>query len=501
MSKTDKHLNTFIVCGLLSMAMATHAHAQSANDTATPVFSDSLQTSNSNLRSINNLSSADAQRNQLLGEPEALPQPAPQIPVVRNIQQRAQPVTPAAPITNPTDPDGSTLGNIAVSPVQTGTPATIEQDPFAPTGIRLGTFDLNVSLEQAIGYSDNVSNQAGGNGGAFSETTANATITSNWARHQWQTNLNGSYLRPFDGDEVDQPRLNIDSQLRLDLIDGYTLTTRGFYALSTQGFTSSTLVPGAVDNPLQANYGASVELQRTDRKLQLTVRGDIQRDEFEDTDLGGGLIQSEADQNNNEYRLTTRVGYEISPALTPFVEASYAMRDFDQQTDRNGNQRDSDIFELRGGVEMDLGEKLAGELAIGLVNEAFDDPALEDLNAFTINGQLNWSPQRDTQVALTLGTQTNNSITANESGSIIYNGRLGVDKQITDRLSVNAFADAQVETNDDENTTLQVGIGAQYWVNRFMAITSQVDYQRFQTNAPNSSFNATSAQVGVLLQR
>lgn len=356
-------------------------------------------------------------------------------------------------------------------------------------------------MEQAIGYSNNVSEQAGGEGGAFSETSVSADIASDWSRHQWQTNINGSYRRPFDDEEIDQPRLLVDTALRLDLIDGYTLTTRGFYNISTQGFTSSTLAPGAVDNPIQENWGGGLELQRTGRKLQLTLRGDVDRDEFQPADLGGGITQNEGDQNNTEYSLTARVGYEISPALVPFVEGAYATRDFDQEQDRNGNDRDSDIFELRGGVQVDLGEKLTGEIAVGYVNESFEDPLLADLDAFTVNGLVNWSPVRDTQVGLTLGTTTNDSTTANENGSIIYNGRLDINRQITDRFSVNAFADAQVETNDDNNTTLQVGIGSQYWVNRFMAITSQIDYQRFETDAPNSSFDATSGQVGVRLQR
>jgi len=501
MSKTGKHLNTFIVCGLLSAVTCTIAHGQSVNDDTFTVFSGDTGQAQGGIRSIDDLSGADAQRNQLLGEPEPLPQVEVPVAAPRNVQQRALPVAPATPVTNPNDPDGSTLANIAADPVQTGTPVVSDPDPFAPTGIRLGTFDLNVSLEQAIGYSDNVSEQVDGNGGAFSETSVNASLTSNWSRHEWQTTINGSYRRPFDDDEIDQPQLDIDTALRLDLIDGYTVTTRGFYSLSTQGFTSSTLVPGAIDNPIQENFGASLEVQRTNRKLQLTLRGEYDRDEFDDTDLGGGLIQSEADQNNDEFGITARVGYEISPALTPFVEGSYAVRDFEQEVDRNGNRRDSNIFELRGGVEIDLGEKLVGEIAVGYVTESFDDPALENLDAFTVNGRLDWSPERDTQVAVTLGTQTNNSIIADENGSIIYTGRLDVDRQITDRFSVNAFADAQVETNDDNNTTFQVGIGTQYWVNRFMAITSQVDYQRFQSDAPNSDFDATSGQLGVRLQR
>ena len=504
MSKTGKYLGKFIVGSLLATTMLTPVFSQSIeNGEADPVFTETVNQADERRRNINDLSTAEARRNQLLGitepaETDTSDEPA---PLPSSTQQRALPVTPATPITNPNDPDGSTLANIAVDPVQTGTPATEEPDPFGPTGIRLGTYDLNISLEQAIGYSSNVSEQAGGDGGAFSETSVSANITSNWSRHEWQTNINGSYRRPFDDEEIDQPQLIIDTALRLDLIDGYTLTTRGFYNISTQGFTSSTLAPGAVDNPIQENWGGGLELQRTGRKLQLSLRGDVDRDEFQPAELGGGIIQNEGDRNNTEYRVTARVGYEVSPAITPFIEGAYAIRDFDQESDRNGNDRDSDIFELRGGVEVDLGEKLTGEIAVGYVNESFNDPALEDLNAFTVNGLINWSPQRDTQVALTLGTTTNDSITANENGSIIYNGRLEATRQITDRFAVNAFADAQVETNDDNNTTLQVGIGTEYWVNRFMAVTSQIDYLKFETDAPSSSFDAASGQLGVRLQR
>ena len=290
MSKTGKHLGKFIVGSLMTTSMILPAHAQSierSSDAQTdPVFTQAVQQTDTRSRTIDDLSSPNTQRTQLLGANQSIDQQTTQAIAQTNTQQRAQPATAATPITNPDDPDESTLANNAVDPVQTGTAVAEEADPFDPTGIRLGTYDLNVSLEQAIGYSSNVSEEADGEGGAFSDTSVSASITSNWSRHQWQTNINGSYRRPFDDDEIDQPELLVDTALRLDLIDGYTLTTRGFYNISTQGFTSSTLAPGAVDNPIQENWGGSVELERTGRKLQLTLRGDVDRDEFQPADLG-----------------------------------------------------------------------------------------------------------------------------------------------------------------------------------------------------------------------
>ncbi len=409
----------------------------------------------------------------------------------------------------PAGPVGTTPGELiseprtsqAVDPVQTGTTPVDEQDPFAATGFRMGNTEVRMSLEQSFGYSSNVSQNGGGEDGAFSRTDAALSFSSDWSRHQWQTNFNGSFRKPFDGDATDDISFSADTELRLDMIDGLALVTSGSYSASRQEFTSTTLAPGAVDTPLTQSYGGGVELERADRKLQFSITGSVQRNIFEDADLGGGLTQSQEDQNNNLYSLGLRAGYEMSPVLTPFVEGIYSIRDYDLEVDRNGNRRDSDIFELRAGVEVGLGERAQGEISVGYLSEQFDDPLLDDLTGFTLNGSLNWSPERDSQITLTLGTQTNNSITANENGSLLYNARLDYARQINDRLTFDAFTGVQVETNDDRNTTFEIGTGLQYWVNRFVAVTGDVEYTSFNSGAANSSFDEVSARIGMRLQR
>ena len=510
MSKLGKSAMVFLACGLAPAFVTAPSHAQSVPGLRGPLEQPSLLDSGqANLEDLNentfddgfvsNSVATDDSQQQTL-DPTTTASPTPR-PSSSRSQQPAQRATAAGPVFNPLDPDGGQLANTPANPVQTGNPSTVEEDPFAPTGFRIGTIEANATLDQSIGYSSNVSQEADGEGGAFSQTDLDLQFTSNWSRHQWQTNVGAGYRRPFDSEEIDRPEFNIDSSLRLDLIDGFTVTGRGFYNAQTQSFTSSTLAPGAVDNPLQQSYGGSLELQRTDRKLQLTLRGEIERDQFSDADLGGGVTQSQDDRNNDEYRLTARIGYETSPALTPFVEGSYAIRDFEQEVDRNGNRRDSEILELRGGLQVDLGEKLNGEISVGYVQERFDDPLLDNLTGFSVDGLINWSPERDTDITLTLGTQTNDSISANENGSFLYNARLDYQRQITNRFSVNAFADAQIETNEDNDTTLQIGIGTEYWVNRFMALTTQVDHLTFESDDADSSFEETTGRVGVRLQR
>ena len=190
-----------------------------------------------------------------------------------------------------------------------------DEDAFGQNGFRLGSFDGALSIRQSIGYSNNISQSANGSSGGFSQTNGSLSLTTDWSRHQLQNSLAFSYEKPFDDSAPDRPELMFDSALRLDLIDGVTLTTRGFYDLRTQSFTDSTIAPGAIDTPVQQGYGGSVSLERSDRKLQFELRGSYERNVFADADLGGGIAQSQEDRNNNEMRIAARIGYETSPAL------------------------------------------------------------------------------------------------------------------------------------------------------------------------------------------
>lgn len=499
-------VTTFIVGGFGHADFTLSALAQQTEDASVfdTGFRGTIRNSGSERFSTTDdldLTTAEGQRSQLArGEQTQTTRPIP-VPLSQRVQERAEPVSPQPVVFNPESADELATQNIAVEPVQQGTTPQVEDDPFAATGFRLGIFEADFSLEQSIGYSSNISRNVGGRAGAFSQTEANLGLVSDWSRHELQLDLSASYRRPFDSEEVDQPFYAADGALRLDLIDGVTLTTSGFYTGQTQEFTSTTLAPGAVDTPLIQNFGGAVELERADRKLQFTLRGQIERNVFEDADLGSGVTVSQEDLNNTEYGGAVRIGYEISPAIVPFVEGQYRFREFDLEFDRNGNRRDSEILEVFGGVAVDLGEKVRGEVSAGFITERFDDPALTDLNGFSVDGQLVWSPERDTEVTMTLGTETNSSITAGESGTFLYNVGISAQRQISDRWAINGFVDFERETNDANNTTVQAGAGLEYWVNRFTALTGDVEYQSFTSDTAGGDFDEVSVRAGVRLQR
>ena len=63
------------------------------------------------------------------------------------------------------------------------------------------------------------------------------------------------------------------------------------------------------------------------------------------------------------------------------VEAQVGRRIYEQPVDDAGFERSGNLLGLRAGVELDLGEKLAGEVSAGWIEEQFDDPRLAPMVA------------------------------------------------------------------------------------------------------------------------
>ena len=121
---------------------------------------------------------------------------------------------------------------------------------------------------------------------------------------------------------------------------------------------------------------------------------------FGDAELSTGGTISQEDRNSTLVAGVLRTGYEISPALTPFVEVEYGHRFYDLDVDSNGFERAATRTGARAGVELDLGEKFSGELAAGWINEDLADKRLASVSGPSVSADLNWSPVRGTIVGL-----------------------------------------------------------------------------------------------------
>lgn len=425
---------------------------------------------------------------------------------VRQLQSRARPVQPEPQVLDPlVIGTPSAKSNVNQPPSQLGTGALPETNPFEAEGFRIGSWRAFTSVEQSIGYSSNINQAAMGDGSAYSQTDLSLSLQSDWSRHSAQIDASGSYQVGLSSEAENIPSASVNAALNLDLVDGVAAEITASYGYTTESVTSSTITAPAATRPGVHSTGASIGLTRTGRKLTYSLRGSIGRTDYEGIKLTNGLTQLQGDRNNTLYSAVARIGYEASPAITPFVEVEAGSRRYDQLVDRNGDNRNSTILAGRVGVGIDLSEKLNGELSVGYQSEDYQGTNLETLSGVTFDGNLSWSPWRDTTINFTSSTDFSGSTTGGQNGSVIFSNGITATRQVNDRLSLDANIGVDVTHQDDgtrDDIEVTAGAGFTYWLNRFMALTGSVDHTNHRSSIGGSAeFDDTRIQTGIRLQR
>lgn len=422
---------------------------------------------------------------------------------------------------------GGRVGRVAavgsVGALQSGSGSS-DPDPYAPLGLRLGTFDVTTTLDLGLTYARtkdtfeiNTTPTTYGSqvtDGFFSEAALRVDAVSDWSRHQLRFGFNGRLPIRLSGDEEGDPSADVDAALRLDLDRETTLTLSARYGYTQDdpgsaavfAATDVTLFPDVrtVNDPERQSFGGGATLERRAGPLSALAAIDVERQIHGDADLSNGTSIAQDDLDFTRYGGRLRGGYAISPVLTPFVEVEYSRREMDQRPDTGGFDRNSTRYALRLGTRFDRGEKLNGEIAVGYVWEDLADARLADIEGISVNADLNWSPVRETDVRLGFATTTTASGTEDVSGSLVYGADLGVTHRARANLELNA--DAGLDYEDvmgagEDTVTASAGVGATWWFNRFMGMTGRLGYERTFSDDPDEESETQSAFIGLRLQR
>ena len=230
----------------------------------------------------------------------------------------------------------------------------------------------------------------------------------------------------------------------------------------------------------------------------------MERGQYEDATLSTGTSFSQKDRNNTLVTGALRAGYEISPALVPFVEVEAGRRLYDLATDRNGYARDATRLSLRAGTAFDFGEKLNGELSAGWVREEFEDSRLAAVSGLRLDASANWSPVRGTSVTFNLGTAVEGTTDPGASGSILYNASVDVSRQIFANLVAEGrlgIGYRDFSGSGASDTIYSAQAGATWWMNRNLGVNSRVRYEQTVSTDPTRDYDELTVFAGIRLRR
>ncbi|WP_199093605.1 outer membrane beta-barrel protein [Bosea sp. ASV33] len=420
-----------------------------------------------------------------------------QAPTLRGVTQRQfRPPPPAVAVMPPPPP--------APSPPPRRR-AAAEEDPYAPLGIRLGSITLRPSVTNSVGYDTNPqrTSASGTKGSGFSRHEGELAIQSDWNVHELKGKISGGYLDFFRNKDASRPDADGSLDLRLDATRDTRILLESRLKLDTQRPGSPDLTANVTGRPQIFQYGGSAGVTHDINRLQLTLRGSVDRSDYEDAHLSNGAMLSQKDRNLTQYGLRLRAAYEVTPGIKPFVQAEIDQRDFDEKSDSSGYMRSSKGITGRVGSTFEISRQLTGEISGGYQDRNYDDTRLKNLRGFVGDASILWSPTPLTTVTLRGTAELGDTTIAGSSGTTVRRATLEVAHALRRNLTLTGFTNFSRTEYDGQGLRedfMNVGARLEYKLTRTFAIRASFTHERLNSTAQGSDYTANVSQVGLRVQ-
>jgi len=327
---------------------------------------------------------------------------------------------------------------------------------------------------------------------------------SDWERHQLNVAIRGSYNYYPEVRLGDRPNLDARADGRIDVTKDTLIDVQGRYILSTDYPGSPNIAADFARLPIYTDVGATLGVGQRFNRLDIALKGTVDRIDWQDSQLTNGVQQSNADRNYNQYAGILRGSYEITPGVKPFAEVDVDTRVHDLKLDRTGADRDSDGVAMKIGTAFEFTRTLTGEISVGYLERFYQDPNLINVRAPLIDASLIWAASALTNIKFVSATSVNESVLTDVSGVLVHSNGIEVSHAL--RRWLIATAKFGYEIDDYIGSLRQdhhyiASVSMTYKLNRDLWLKGELREDWLSSNIPNSNYAATIALVGLRLQR
>lgn len=329
----------------------------------------------------------------------------------------------------PPPPDAVPIAPAPAPAISLRRPPRTDDDPFAPLGVRTGSFLLRPAVDVTGGYDNNPPRVPNSHGSPVMTVAPELIVRSDWSRHALDADLRGSYVRYFDEFSPALSRPSVDSKVngRVDISTRTRADLEGRFLLSTDNPGSPNIQVGLAKLPIYTTTGGSAGLTQRFNRFEVTAKGSVDRTVYQDSTLLDGTTASNADRDYIQYGGTLRGSYEITPGVKPFVELGGDTRVHDLQLDRSGLQRDSMMLTGKAGTTFEFTRILTGEISMGYLDRSYKDPTLPELRGLLADASLVWVATPLTIATFTAKTSTGEIIVPGIAGTFKHDYGLQID--------------------------------------------------------------------------
>lgn len=373
-----------------------------------------------------------------------------------------------------------------------------------PIGIRTGTYLIFPTIEEKIGYDDNIFASANDKTGDFrNELSTGVVLQSNLPRHILNMALGGrivSYAENSDQDYIDG-HASLNGALHIDhahTLSASLLTRQEHEERSDISASRSAAEPV----PIWRNK-AALGITRDVGRLYGTLSATYNRWDFQDVEGLDGNTLDQDFRSQETWGAQLQGGYRISPGFE-FVSKLRFLR----QLNTADNLEPNDIIDAYGyeavaGLAFQTSPLLRWRLLGGYGLRDYDQDGRDNIATSLLEGQFEWLP---TQKMTIYGTVSREivDIESNQSGGSIetsIDGRM--DYEIYNNIVLSAGATARDIAFTEENRTdrtYSARIGLEYYLNKNWLFTFQYEHERRDSNFDEFDMDSNRFMIGAKLR-
>ena len=396
---------------------------------------------------------------------------------------------------------------IELDPVADPRPARFaDLDPYAPTGIRLGSFVLYPEAEIGVAAFDNVLRTSTNRRSDVAlETRPGARLISAWSVHALELGARGVASFHNELPSEDDRAWAIEARGRLDVTRRTNLegSIARDVTQETRGTISSRATP-AGRSDVTTDRAAAAFNHRFNR-LSVQLRGAVADRDYSPEIAGDGTTISNDDRDSRQHEVVLRATWEFKPELSVFGEVGTDGRDFRAASLSDGIRRDSRGERYRAGVSFgNSGEIIRGEAAIGYLEQRFEHGNLPSVSGVILDANLGWRITGLTSLILTAQTDLGDSTVAGSGGTLARS--FGAEVRHAFRRNVVGSAGVRVTRAkyagiDLVEQDVTASLGVDYYLSREISLFGRYAHIDYSSSSPNSDYGADEVRFGVRVRR
>ena len=241
-----------------------------------------------------------------------------------------------------------------------------------------------------------------------------------------------------------------------------------------------------------ANLGGTYKPNR----LGVTLEGNWKNLDFDDVSTSTGATINNDDRDRDVYGERLRIGYDVQPGYTAFIQGSLNQRDYDSVPDDNGFNRNSDGYRVDAGIEVRLSNVIDAEFFGGYFNQNYDDARFSDVSAFDAGARVLWSVNPLTTVKASLARSVEETVQINSSSYVATIAEVGVDYELRRNILIGAggsFSNNDYQGISRNDDVWRLNLNGKYLINRRFFVGATVGYADRDSNTANKSYEQFTA--------